>query len=168
MARLKHLRHERFCREYVRRNYNGAAAARAVGAPQASCRSTACEYLAKPNIIARISELNEDFLNDIALNAADVAATLAHMASFNPADLSDDDGNPIPIHQLPREVALGVQETTLTETSDGKTVYIAKKSGKDTKGALDSIAKHLNWFEEHQNSGKSEMNIVISEKDERL
>lgn len=168
MPKLKHLRHERFCREYVSNGYNATKAARAVGAPSNSAHSQGSDYLKKPEIINRIMELNDNLLTATVMTPEDIAAELSAMASFNPVDLTDEEGQPIPLHELPRSVAVGAQEMVLTKLQDGRTAYVVEKAGKDKRAALDMLAKHHNWFAAHQESGKAEMKIVISEKDEQL
>ncbi len=163
MARLKNRQHEHFCYFFVSNGFKGAAAARAARYGTANARQQAAVLITKPDIICRIDELNNDLLDGIAMSAAEAAAELGKMARFDIRDLYDSDGNFIPVHELPSEAAVSVQEF---EVDDGMLTKI--KAGRDKRGALDMIMKHYNWFEEHQSAGKAEMNIVISEKDERL
>ena len=67
------------------------------------------------------------------------------------------------IHQPPEEVAAGINEI---EMVDGKAVKV--KGGKDVRAALDMILKNRNWYQEHQASGKGEVHIHITGKDEQL
>ena len=163
MPRLKNLRRERFCREYVRSEYNGAKAARAVGCYGDNARAQGAKWLAIPSVLERVQELNENILDGLAMEMEEAVARVANLARFNLQDLYDDAGRLIPIHELPEEVAAGVNEI---EMVDGETVKV--KGGKDVRAALDMILKNRNWYEEHQSSGKGEVHIHITGKDEQL
>ena len=153
MARLKNRRHEVFCREYVNRGFNGAAAARAAGSTEISARKTASDWLSKPDIVARIDELNEDLLDDLVMTKEEVIAEMNKMASFNMADVYDDDGRMLKVHEMPRDEAAAIKEIG----PNGIKV--------DKRAALDSMMKHYNAFEDHQNAGKAEMNVYLDDKD---
>lgn len=161
MPRLKNRRHERFAREYVRNGFNGAAAARSVGISNASARQIASEWLTKPNILDRVNELNEDFLNDSAMSVEEAAMLLAEIARFNPKNLYDENGQLLPIHELDAETAASIQEFEIDQVRG-----VAKvKAGKDRKSALMDILKHYNWHEEHNRSARSDIHIYMDEKD---
>jgi len=163
MPRLKNRQHEHFCQTYVANGFKGAAAARAARYSVHTAREQACDILTRPNIIKRINELNTNILDGIAMSQGEAAAELGMMARFDVRDLYDSDGQFIPVHQLPSEAAVSVNEV---ECDLGITTKI--KAGKDKRAALDMIMRHHNWFEAHQTSGKAEMIINISEKDEKL
>jgi hypothetical protein len=59
MPALKNIRHEKFIREYLKCNFNAAAAYRAVyPRHKPSCaRVTACQLLTKPNVKKRLAEV---------------------------------------------------------------------------------------------------------------
>ena len=59
MARLKNIRHERFIREYIKSDFNGAEAYRRVY-PRHSpsiARISACQLLTRPNVKRRLEEV---------------------------------------------------------------------------------------------------------------
>ena len=163
MPRLKNRQHEHFCQTYVANGFKGAAAARAARYGEPNARQQAAVLTTRPDVIRRISELNDDILDGIAMSPDEAAAELGMMARFDVRDLYDSDGQFIPVHQLPSEAAVSVNEV---ECDLGITTKI--KAGKDKRAALDMIMRHHNWFEAHQTSGKAEMIINISEKDEKL
>jgi len=68
-------RHERFCREYVRRPV-GSAAALAAGYAEANAAAQACRLLARPDIQLRIAELRDEVAER---QCGDVSAVLARL-----------------------------------------------------------------------------------------
>ena len=68
-------RHERFCREYVRRPV-GNAAALAAGYSEANAAAQACRLLARPDIQLRIAELRDAVAEQ---QCGDVSAVLARL-----------------------------------------------------------------------------------------
>ena len=68
-------RHERFCREYVRRPV-GNAAALAAGYSEDNAAAQACRLLARPDIQVRIAELRDEVA---ARQCGDVSAVLARL-----------------------------------------------------------------------------------------
>ncbi len=68
-------RHERFCREYVRRPV-GSAAALAAGYSEDNAAAQACRLLARPDIQVRIAELRDEVA---ARQCGDVSAVLARL-----------------------------------------------------------------------------------------
>ena len=72
---------EKFCLEYVK-DLNGTQAAIRAGYSEKTARSTAAEYLAKPNIKERVQELKESSrgraiitMDDIRKGVADIATS---------------------------------------------------------------------------------------------
>lgn len=162
MPRLKNRRHERFAREYIRQNFNGAAAARAVGCPHTSARTTASDWLAKPNVSARVTELADNLLDDILVSKEELIAESNKLAMFNPKDMYDEDGQLLPIHEMDDDVAISVQEM---EMLGARVIKI--KAGRDKRAAIEQGLKMHNAFENHQEAGSGIINIQMDEKDER-
>lgn len=159
MPKLKNYRHERFCREYVRRNFNGSAAARAVGVPEGSVRTTASAWLAKPNIFARVEELADDALADVMMTKQEVINQMAKLANFNPQDAFDDEGRLIPIHEMDEATAASIKEI---EHAPGE---FKVKFSDQRRAALSDLMRHYNAFEDHQKAGAGEMNVYLDSKD---
>lgn len=68
MAELKNQRHERFCREYII-DYIGTQAAIRAGYKPKNAKAQASELLTKPDILARVRELQQEQMERLALNA---------------------------------------------------------------------------------------------------
>ena len=68
MAELSNPRHERFCREYII-DYIGTQAAIRAGYKSSNARDQASTLLTKPDILARVRELQQEQMERLALNA---------------------------------------------------------------------------------------------------
>lgn len=77
----------------------------------------------------------------------EVIAELGKIALSNVRDLYDADGNLLPVHQLPEEVAAAI---AMIEVVEGKNEVLSTKKVKlhDKKSALDTLAKHLGMLTE--------------------
>ena len=162
MTRLKHKKHERFCRVYTTNGFNGSAAARAVGYSERSCDGTAYDILRYPQVIVRIAELMSDIDEKLEMTQEETVAELNKLAKFNPQDMYDDDGFLIPIHQLDADVAANVKEIE-HEPITGKVTKV--KAGGDKKGALDMQMRYHNAYENDQKAGAGIIVIPLDEKD---
>jgi phage terminase small subunit len=91
---------EMFCREYLACEFNATEAARRAGYKQA--RASGCENLAKPNIQARIAELNKERIERVEADADYLLKRLLNESEADLADIVDDDGNVLPIRKWPK------------------------------------------------------------------
>ena len=102
----------RFAQEYVV-DYNAIRAyARAFGTKDengeertyAALRKAASKLLTKGNVVAEIDAANEDLRKSCNISAKRMVRQLAAMATVDPADLFDEDGDRMivkPIHKIP-------------------------------------------------------------------
>ncbi len=163
MPKLTNHRRERFCQLYVGQcDFNASKAARSAGYSLLTCASIASELLTFPNIQTRIAELQEAESLLYEMSAAEARAETAALAAFNMADCYDDEGQLIPIQDLPREVSAGLTEIEYYELSS--TIPKKIKGGKDKLGALDKIHRLDNSYE-LDNQGHGEIHIHLDEKD---
>jgi len=158
MPRLKNMRHERFCREYIRNGFNGAKAARAVGCTVNSSNVQGAKWLANSNILQRVIELNDDINDDIIMSAEELLAEASAMARANIKDCYDEDGVLIHPSQLDESVTVNIHEV---QHVGANVTHV--KFGKDKSRAMDLLAKKHNLFGDHQQAGAS--TFYMDEKD---
>ena len=163
MPRLKNHRHETFAGNYVSRNYNGSAAARAAGVSPESCASVANRWLARPEIIARIQEIMAKEYEPIRASREEIIEECRKVAMFNMADLYDDEGEFIPLHLQDRSVTMSVNKIKMSALVPGRIEEMS--AGKDKNKALDMMMRHHNAYADHVESGTQDINIYLSEKD---
>lgn len=124
MPRLANRRHETFARHYAA-HHVGAKAARAAGVAEGSSRIRACEWLRRPEIKARILELDRIAIKDTDIEARKVKVELARIAFADPRELFNEDGTPRHPRDWSDDVAAAVaslkvkQNRTTTPQPDG-------------------------------------------------
>lgn len=144
----------RFVEEYCA-NFNGTRAAKAAGYSEKTANVIACELLKKPHIKSAI----EAHLKAVAAeNAALLHRNIIEyqrLAYFNPQDLFDSEGRPIPIEKLDPEVAAAIAGIEIEELWEGRGESrerignVRKYKLVDKKGALDSISRYLGMFNDN-------------------
>jgi phage terminase small subunit len=122
--------------------------------------SIAHELLKKPEILKRIQVLNDDILDGVMMSKEEALAAMAMMAKFNPQDAYDEHGQLLPIHEMPPEVAMQIKEIE----RHGSTITSVRFQN-DRRAATESLLKHYNAFEDHQKSGRGEINVFLDDKD---
>jgi phage terminase small subunit len=89
---------EKFCREYVANNGNATKAAEAAGHSVKTAASIGNENLKKPEIKARLKELNAKSVAKSEATAQRVVEELTHIALSDIADFVEcEDGKPVKI-----------------------------------------------------------------------
>lgn len=142
----------KFVDEYLV-DLNAAAAALRAGY-KSGCSGS--ENLSKP-IIQQYIRLRQAVITEkTGINQEWVIERYKKLIDFNIADFCDDKGNLKPLHQIPRDKLYALTgfknaQQILSESKDGKSIT-TKNILQDIKfidklRALDSIAKHLGFFE---------------------
>ena len=150
----------------MKNGFNASAAARSVGYSVISAATHGSRLLRNDQIIRRVAELREDIDNDLILSAEEVLAEASKLASFDPAELFDEDGRLIPIHELDNVVTSNINEVEMeTHEVNGEVrqVPVKVKAGRDKKFGMELLAKYHNLLEKHQQAGA--MHIIMDEKD---
>jgi phage terminase small subunit len=115
---------------------NGTKAALAAEYSENGARGTAARLLTIDCIKFRIDFLKEKTAIKCGITAEMLAEEYKKLAFSNMQDLEDKDGNAIPLHELPRDVAAAIQSVKGTEI---------KLHSKEK--ALDSLGRHIGFFE---------------------
>lgn len=137
-----------FVQEYLI-DLNATQAAIRAGYSKKTAKDIACENLAKPNIQAAIQKRRTKLTEKAEISQERVLTEYAKLAFLDPREFFDDNGDLIPIHKLPGEVAAAVSgmDVTTSYDKDNDSVDTLKKiKFTDKKAALDSVAKHLGMF----------------------
>lgn len=149
MPALKNAKYERFCRAYVT-NHNAGDAAQAIGTPARSARQSGHRLLQRPEIAARIAELDKKLLDKADITAERVMLELGRLAFADVRGLYDESGRLRAVHELDDDVAATIAgiEVDTVETSGGKgkpttTVRTAKVKRFEKAGALKVLAQHF-------------------------
>lgn len=140
---------ELFCNEYLI-DLNATQAAIRAGYSEKTARSTACEYLAKPNIQDRVAELNQKRINKVQIDADFVLKELYKIATSDVSTCFDDDGNLISIKEMPEPIRKAISSFEVQEVIDRDTgeatSYIKKVKLWSKDKSLENLGKHLKLF----------------------
>lgn len=151
MPTLTNAKHERFCREYVV-DHNGTRAAVAAGFSARRGRQTGSDLLQRPDIAARVAELDKRLLDKLDITAERVMLELGRLAFADVRGLYNDKGELRPVHELDDDVAAsiaGIEVDTVTTSSGSagkkvtRKVLTAKVRRYEKAGALRVLAQHF-------------------------
>jgi len=146
---LSEPKYEAFVQHYVACGGARAEAARLAGVTVV----TAKKLLNDQDVVDRIRFINAQQFREIGVTAERVKQELAYAAFQNAADLFDADGNLIPVHALPDEVARTITQIEvevrdkLVKDEDGnptvESVTVKKIKRVDKLAALTLFARHF-------------------------
>ena len=140
-----------FAREYVV-DYNATKAAIRAGYSEKSAYSQAHDLLKKPEIMAKISELEAKAARRTEISKDMVLRELARVAFVDPRKLFDENGRPKDLESIDDDTAAALASVDILEEydfDDGNRVLIGhtkKYKWADKLRALEMLGKHLGMF----------------------
>lgn len=140
-----------FVKEYVV-DYNATQAAIRAGYSEKSAYSQAHDLLKKPEIKAKISELEDEAARRTEISKDMVLRELARVAFVDPRKLFDENGRPKDLESLDDDTAAALASVDILEEydfDDGNRVLIGhtkKYKWADKLRALEMLGKHLGMF----------------------
>lgn len=122
-------------------------------------KAAASRLLTNVNVRNRIEKFQAKTLDKYELTAERVNKERACLAYFNPKDLFDSDGNMIPIHEWPDEVAAAIESIQVEQRREGHgeeaEIYTVHKITWAKKAPIfDQISKVIGQYEK-DNAQKS-------------
>jgi hypothetical protein len=135
------------------------------GSPEA-VRVEACRLAAHPSVKLTIDSLRAiaaaQATHGFAVSRARVIAEMYRMATYDPRMLLGADGKPLPLNELPDEIASAVEQVDVLVDADGRpTAYryrLAKKAAH-----LEQTAKALGMFEEDNRQRGASLASALAE-----
>ena len=117
MPALDDPKHEKFAQEYCV-DFNGTQAAIRAGYSKRTARQQASVLLTKPNIAARVKELATKDITKVEMNPERIIRELAFLGTADVSKAFDDEGNLLPIHEIPEDVRRAIAGFELVEERD--------------------------------------------------
>jgi len=151
---------EVFCRAYII-DLNATSAAKQAGYSEKTAYSQGHDLLKKPEVMARIAELQKKQCDKLDITAERVLAEIAKLGYANMLDyvrINAEGHADVDLSQVSREQAAAIQEIrvdTTGGTGDGERRQVLRTSFKlADKGAnLERLGKHLKLFtDKHEHS----------------
>lgn len=141
-----------FVRQYLV-DLNATQAAIRAGYSARTAEWIGPQLLGKTHVAKAVQAAIEARSRRTEISADRVLEEYAKLAFLDPRRFYDADGNLVPIHQLPAEVAAAIAGMDVVTEKAGKDVdgnpefaTVRKIKLADKKGALDSVARHLGMF----------------------
>lgn len=168
---------EKYCQAYVICANQSTAYRIAYNAEDMNSNTIAvkaCELHANGNVSVRIKQIQKEVYERNKITIDELVQDLAGMVRFDIADMYDEDGNMLPIKQMPLPVRQMIQQLETDEiyvTIDGKKEVIGHTKKVRTIPKLDAVEKlmkHLGGYEKDNFQKKAEINVVSSMTTEEL
>jgi len=151
---------ERFIAEYPI-DLNATQAALRAGYAKNGVRVTGHRLLTNPNIIEAISKTAHKRAEKLEINARRILLEMLRLATSDMRRCFDEDGNLLPIKELPRDVAACISGFEIVRRHTGEDEpeeYVHKIRTWDKNTALTNLAKHLGLF------APQEINVNIDDE----
>lgn len=144
-------RQKRFCELYALGG-NRAKAARDAGYADGGASVVAGVLLAKPHIASWIDELRRVYLDEIGVRSDRVLDEIAASAFLDPKDVLDEDGDLLPIPEMPERARRAIKKIKVRNRYDKKT---GEQTGRDVEiefndklRANEILGRHLGILKE--------------------
>ena len=142
MAELNQ-RQEMFCREYIK-DLNGTQAAIRAGYSEKTANRIASELLTKPDVQARVMELQSVRVEEVRIDANYVLKRLIEIDEMDVSDILDDGGDFLPIRKWPKTWRTTLSGLDIAIINSGDTEAIIKKiKWPDKVKNLELLGKHI-------------------------
>lgn len=139
-----------FCRHYII-NFNATASARDAGYAEGSAHAKGLELKNHPICARYIELLMQNRLTRLEISADRVVTELAKIGFFNIKSIYDDDGNLIPIKDLPPNVSAGIskikEKVLMTDNETMAKVLEREYQFHNKVEALRDLGKHTGIYE---------------------
>lgn len=148
---------ERFVREMIQDPSDAPAAAARAGYAQMSASAMAHVLMKRYDIVEAIDAgraiVQARIAERTGMRLADVVALIAQLATYDMADLYDDNGNLKPLSEIPAHARLAIESIDSEEVFEGRghdrqQVATVKKVRMAKRGeSLDKLMRHLGGYE---------------------
>ena len=143
MAELKNVKHDVFCREYIK-DLNASQAAIRAGYSAKTANRTGSYLLSNPDIQCRIEELKAGRVEEVRIDANYVLKRLIEIDEMDVADILDDGGDFLPIRNWPKVWRTTLSGLDIAIINSGDTETILKKiKWPDKVKNLELLGKHI-------------------------
>lgn len=159
-----------FCEEYVK-DMNGTQAAIRAGYSERTANEQAARLLAKASVQEYLNKLIKERSERTKIDSDRVLTEIAKLAFTDIRKIFNENGQLLPVHMLPDEVAASVSSvevvtTKIPGTDPVEVEHTAKIKFWDKRGSLELLGKHLKLFTEKvEHTGKDGGPIEISDSE---
>lgn len=155
-----------FVKEYLI-DLNATQAAIRSGYSKGTASQIGHENLMKPDILAALEEANKERQKEANITPAMVLKELAALAFVDVRAAFDENGNLLPVPDMPENVAKAIGGFDVSiykdKNNDGIETITNKVKFIDKKGALDLLGKHFSLFTEKLDLTNSDGTLQLSD-----
>lgn len=170
LSKTESSRRAKFALEYAMNGSNGTQAYLNAGynCTLESASVSAHRLLRNAKVVEEIRKYKQVLHERIMMSKEEVLQETAELATFDPINMLDENGNLLPLQEMDAATRKGINEMEIEQTADG--VKIGKiKSGRDKRAAIDMLNKHYNSYEDHQKDGANkELKIYLMYPEDAL
>lgn len=138
---------ERFIREMIVDPVAPSVAAERAGYAPLAAAAVADNLMGKAHIVHAVNDgrrkLRDELAKQTGMELADIVRAIAEIATFDPADLYDDNGNVRPLDEMPRAARMALEGIDSEEVHEGR--------GRDREHVADirklKFTKRSVWFD---------------------
>lgn len=159
------VKQEKFCQEYIKSG-NKTEAYRLAYSTKNMKPSTvnrkAFELFTDGKVTARIQQLEEEIAERNKVTIDELIKSLAEMVRFDIGDFYDDNGQFLPVKQMPKRARMMIESLDVQEFfGDGKVVGHVKKVRTVKKlDAIEKLMRHLGGYEVDNRQKESVVKII--------
>lgn len=167
---------EKFVQGYAESG-NASEAAREAGYSPRTAHKMGSENLQKPVVQHALQIVRRTYAEEAGIRAVDVLRLVFGIAALDPIHLLDEDGNPLPLNQMPPEVRKAIQGVDIVPMSvrgEGDTMvtrYAYRYKLADKNSALDKLMRNLGMYEkdnQQQSGGIKQLMDAIHQQGNRI
>ena len=156
-----------FINAYIASKFNATKAALKAGYSKKTAYSQGQRLLKNVEIQGKIEKRQAEILRELGVEEHAILTEFAKCAFINLSDLFDENGNLLPIKELPREVSAAIAsiEVLRKKNEDGEYNDVVKIKLNDKLVALEKLGKNQGLFKEiFEGNIKTEGVIVMPAK----
>jgi phage terminase small subunit len=151
-------RRQRFVERYLVNNHNAAEAAVYAGISPASAKQAGCAMLKEPSVREALAARAQAVSAAAEMSSERWARELSAVAFADPADLFGDDGNVLPLEQMPPRVRACL--SSIKVRNEGGVVTTEIRFWNKVE-ALGIMARHLGLFEKDNRQLARNLSLVV-------
>lgn len=150
MAKLKNVKHERFCQEYCK-SHNVTQSYIKAGYSKKTAQAASSRLLSQVIIEHRIEELEERVSKKLEISAENIGREFMKIGFANVKSFVNDNGTIKGLHELPDELTAAVSSIKTKTLKSAKNTSVIETELKfhSKERSLEALGKHIGWFEAH-------------------
>lgn len=156
-----------FVEAYLTNGMNATEAAIAAGYAKSGASVQGCRMLRNDKVKAILEERTKKTMGDLSITTIRILQERARLAFFDPRKLFNNNGQPIPIHELDEDTAAGLAGLDIHEEYEGSgesrvfTGYTKKYKLSDKNASLTALEKINGMYILDNEQNRPEIRVLV-------